>query len=42
MKQTEKMPGGERAKDVWAHYQKIRDKYQAVVDSKGYTWAPKK
>ena len=42
VKQTKKMPGGERAGDVWAHYQKIRDKYQAVVDSKGYPWAPKK
>jgi TRAP-type C4-dicarboxylate transport system substrate-binding protein len=42
VRQVEKMPGGERARDVWAHYQKLRDKYQAVVDTKGYPWAPKK
>lgn len=42
LQQVEKMPGGERARDVWAHYQKLRDKYQAVVDTKGYPWAPKK
>jgi hypothetical protein len=42
VQQVEKMHGGERARDVWAHYQKIRDKYEAVVDKKGYPWAPKK
>lgn len=42
LQQVEKMPGGERARDVWAHYQKLRDKYQAIVDTKGYPWAPKK
>lgn len=42
LKQVEKMPGGEHARDVWKHYQKLRDKYQAIVDTKGYPWAPKK
>jgi TRAP-type C4-dicarboxylate transport system substrate-binding protein len=42
VQQVEKMPDGERAKDVWAHYQKLRDKYQTIVDTKGYPWAPKK
>jgi len=42
VKQVEAMPGGEKAGEVWANYQKIRDKYQAIVDTKGYPWAPKK
>ncbi len=42
LQQVEKMPGGEHARDVWAHYQKLRDKYQTIVDTKGYPWAPKK
>lgn len=42
VKQVEKMPGGEHAREVWAHYQKLRDKYQNIVDTKGYPWAPKK
>lgn len=42
VQQVEKMPGGENARKVWAHYQKLRDKYQAIVDAKGYPWAPKK
>lgn len=42
VRQVEKMPGGGRARDVWAHYQKLRDKYQTLVDTKGYPWAPKK
>lgn len=42
VQQVEKMPGGEHAREVWAHYQKLRDKYQAIVDTKGYPWAPKK
>ncbi len=42
VQQVEKMPGGEHARDVWTHYQKLRDKYQAIVDTKGYPWAPKK
>ena len=42
VEQVKKMPGGEHAPEVWAHYQKLRDKYQNVVDTKGYPWAPKK
>jgi len=42
VQQVEKMPGGEHARDVWTHYQKLRDKYQAEIDNKGYPWAPKK
>jgi len=42
LKQVEKMPGGKNAREVWAHYQKLRDKYQNIVDTKGYPWAPKK
>ncbi len=42
VQQVGKMPGGEHAKEVWAHYQKLRDKCQALVDNKGYPWAPKK
>lgn len=42
LKQVEKMPGGEHARDVWKHYQELRDKYQNIVDTKGYPWAPKK
>jgi TRAP-type transport system periplasmic protein len=42
VKQTEKMPGGEHAGDVWKHYQELRDRYQKIVDTKGYPWAPKK
>jgi len=40
--EVEGMPGGEHARDVWAQYQQLRDKYQAEVDAKGYPWAPKK
>jgi len=42
VQQVEKMPGGKNAGEVWIHYQKLRDKYQNVVDTKGYPWAPKK
>lgn len=42
VEKVSKMPGGEHAAEVWAHYQKIRDKYQTMVDNKGYPWAPKK
>lgn len=42
LQEVEGMPGGERARDVWADYQQLADKYQAEVDAKGYPWAPKK
>ena len=42
VQQVEKMPGGEKAGEVWKHYQELRDKYQNIVDTKGYPWAPKK
>lgn len=42
LKQVEKMPGGEHAQEVWDRYQRIRDKYQKIVDTEGYPWAPKK
>jgi len=36
--EVEGMPGGEHARDVWAQYQELRDKYQAEVDAQGYPW----
>ena len=42
VQQVEKMPGGKNAGEVWTHYQKLRDKYQDIVATKGYPWAPKK
>jgi len=38
LQEVEGMPGGEHARDVWAHYQQLRDKYQAEVDAEGYPW----